>query len=288
MGQGYQDRDYEIIDYELWHLEGIPRPLRGPKPETLPENKHIVCVGAAQTFGCYTPYPFPALLSKRLGVPVLNMGVAGAGPAFFTNRDNFIKVINKGSLAIVQIMSGRSESNSLFHSAGGEMLTRRDDGKVLGAAPAYQQILDNYDKDSIDSLIEENRHNWIKNYRDLLTQITAPKILLWFSERDTSYQKNYTNVHAFFGKFPQLVNDEWMNEITAYADDYVVCISGRGMPQQLYNRFTGEKSSIKKRKDLGGKEKVMNDYYPTPEMHEDAAALLEPSCKSILSSTITY
>ena len=284
MGQGYQDRDYEIIDYELWQLNGFGRPFRGPKPEILQENQHIVCVGAAQTFGCYTPEPFPALLQKILGVNALNMGVAGAGPAFFSKKNNFRYEINKGSLSIVQIMSGRSESNSLFQSSRGEMLTRIEDGKVLGSAPAYQQLLDNYDKHSIDCLIEENRHNWIKNYKELLTQIKIPKILFWFSERDTSYQKDYTNVHKFFGKFPQLVNDEWLHEITAYADEYVTCVSDRGMPQQLYSRFTGEKSSINKRKDLDGAGKVANDYYPSPEMHEDAAAVLEPVCRRMLNS----
>ena len=284
MGQGYQDRDYEIIDYKLWNLNGIPRPFRGPKPDTLPKDKYIACVGAAQTFGCYADRPFPTLLQERLGINVLNMGVAGAGPLFFTKRKNFLDVINNGCLAIVQVMSGRSESNSLFHSNGGEMLTRRADEKLIGAAPAYKQLLDNYDRAYIENIIDETRRNWINNYRELLTLITIPKILFWFSEREISYQKEYKNIDTLFGKFPQFVDDDWMNEIIPFADDYAVCITERGMPQQLYSRFTGKKTSIKMRKDLGGKKKVVNNYYPTPEMHADAAAVLEPVCKRMLSS----
>ena len=63
-------------------------------------------------------------------------------------------------MAIVQIMSGRSESNSLLLSTGGEMLTRRDNGKVLGAAPAYKQILDNYEIFTLQYLI-------IRSYKTL-------------------------------------------------------------------------------------------------------------------------
>lgn len=52
---GYQQRDIDIIDYELFTDFGIKRPLRGPKPKISDINSEdfIVCIGAAQTYGCY-------------------------------------------------------------------------------------------------------------------------------------------------------------------------------------------------------------------------------------------
>lgn len=86
MGYGYQKRDYEIIDYQLWQMEGFKRPCRGPKPLRLNLGKFFACIGGAQTFGCYVEKPYPSLLSKCLDADSFNMGNAGAGPAFYLKQ----------------------------------------------------------------------------------------------------------------------------------------------------------------------------------------------------------
>jgi hypothetical protein len=85
-------------------------------------------------------------------------------------------------------------------------------------------------------------------------------------------------VETLFGKFPQFVDRSWLDGIHQEGAAYVECVSSRGMPQKLVSRFTGEPVSIAMREDLGGRSKGINDYYPSPEMHEDAArVLLEPA-----------
>jgi hypothetical protein len=42
MGYGYQQRDYEYVDYRLWDLEGVKQPFRGPKPELLAKNQYLL------------------------------------------------------------------------------------------------------------------------------------------------------------------------------------------------------------------------------------------------------
>jgi Domain of unknown function (DUF6473) len=279
MGQGYQDRDYEIVDYQLYNLEGIPRPFRGPKPKSIDKENFLTCVGAAQTFGCYCENPYPMALQKELGLPTLNFGVAGAGPSFFTTRPAFMKRINEAKFAIIQIMSGRSESNSLFESKGGEMLLRHSDNKTLGAAPAYRELLATKDYGLIYEILLETRRNWVRNYIKLLNDIKIPKILFWFSVRSLDYTLDFNDVHKFFGEFPQFVTSEMVEILKKYSDEYVECVSNRGLPQPLFSRFTGKPFSITKRKDLGGGKKTHNDYYPSPEMHEDATALLVPVCR---------
>jgi hypothetical protein len=295
---GYQDRDREIVDYQLYYLDNFDFCVRGPEPQKLEENKYFVCLGAAQTFGCFTEKPYPVLLQEKINMQSLNLGFAGAGPYFFLrNKDFLIKYINNAKFAVIQVMSGRSESNSLFDSGGLEYLTRRSDGVKIGAQQAYDEVLRNYDKKYVKELIAETRLNWVNNYKLLLEEIKIPKVLFWFSTRKSYYTEIYlckkyagipaffgkSNAGALFGKFPQLVNPEMINQIRQYSDEYVECISKRGMPQVLISRFTGKPITIDPglaRKDLGnGKRQKYNNYYPSPEMHIDAANALEKVCK---------
>ena len=70
----YQERDYEVVDYELYAIPGIGM-ARGPAPDSLEAGRYFTCLGAAQTFGCFCERPFPALVAERLGVPALNFGM---------------------------------------------------------------------------------------------------------------------------------------------------------------------------------------------------------------------
>ncbi len=284
MGQGYQDRDHEIIDYRLWRHESIGRPLRGPDPGQLVPGRFVAAIGAAQTFGCYVERPYPALVGDALSLPAINLGVAGAGPLFFASHRAFLAVARRAALVIVQVMSGRSESNSVFESRGGELLTRRADGTRQGAEPSYRALLEEAPADVIDDVVEETRRNWIDNYRTVLAALDdVPVVLLWMSERGIDYERSYDDVFAFFGQFPQLVDPSWLGPLVPLADGCVEVVSSRGMPQPLVSRFTGEPASIQMRADLGGKRKTVNNYYPSPEMHEDAATALVPVCRRLLA-----
>jgi hypothetical protein len=274
MGLGYQNRDAEIIDYQLWKPDDLGVQLRGPKPEPLENGGYIACVGAAQTFGCYVEHTYVHQIGEAIGWPVLNLGVAGAGPGFFLSRPAFLEKLNRSKLAVVQVMSGRSVANSLFDTDSKEMLTRRADGVVKGAAPMYADLLLEGNNRLISSVLHETRNNWVAQYLDLLERITVPKLLLWFAVRPPEYSARLGNVHEFFGDFPQLVNREMIDLIRPGADHYIECVSREGLPQKLYNRHTGEPTAIQKREDLGGTSKAFNDYYPSPEMHTLAATML--------------
>lgn len=274
MGQGYQDRDAEIIDYQLWKEDGVGGVLRGPKPDNLIKDEYISCVGAAQTFGCYVKHTYVEQIGNSLGCGALNLGISGAGPGFFLSRPAFIKKVNQGKLAIVQVMSGRSVANSLYSTNGKEMLERISDGVKQGAAPMYAELLQSKNSELISAVLHETRNNWVREYIELLDRITVPKILLWFSVRTPEYSAELNNVHDFFGEFPQLVNREMINLIKVSADDYIECVTDAGMPQKLISQYTGQPVTINKRADLGGNKKSYNDYYPSPEMHDVAAKII--------------
>ncbi|MBN1768121.1 MAG: hypothetical protein JW842_06380, partial [Prolixibacteraceae bacterium] len=140
MGSGYQKRDFEVIDYNLYHLPKIKHPLRGPANNKLKKNNYICCIGAAQTFGCYVDEPYPYLIQKELNISTLNLGFSGAGPSFFLNKKHYLRYINNGKFAILQVLSGRSESNSLLLSRNGKGMLELN-GESMPAAKAYQFIV---------------------------------------------------------------------------------------------------------------------------------------------------
>jgi hypothetical protein len=275
----YQERDNEIIDYELFLLAGTRHQLRGPQPRTLAPSEYFTCVGAAQTFGCFCEQPYASLLSERLRSPALNLGFAGAGPRFFVQEQALLEYVNAGTFAVVQVMSGRSEDNSLFDTGGREYLIRRSDGQRIGAEPAYRDLLANQSLETIEAVVAETRGNWVESFSTLLHAIEVPTVLFWFSTRAPDYEESYSDVHALFGEFPQLVNRAMVEQIKQVSDDYVECVSTRGLPQPLVSRFTGEPTSVMHRADLGAGSQEFNTYYPSPEMHADAADALVETCR---------
>lgn len=299
---GYQERDREIVDYKMYPLGDTGLWFRGSAPNTLETGQYFVCIGAAQTFGCFCNQPFPELLEEALGLPVLNLGYGGAGPYFFLKHPSLLDYINRAKFVIVQVMSGRSESNLLFDSGGLELLTRRSDGVKVGADAAYRALLEDSiwrkmpigkryfqradsllgDK-KVKRIVTETRRNWVSHYQELLDKVTVPKILFWFSKRSPQYQEQYDRLSNLFSDFPQLVNAKMVSEVEETCDEYVECVSQRGMPQLLISRFTGKPVTIDPsadRKDLGGKLWTHNAYYPSPEMHVDATQALIEVCKT--------
>jgi hypothetical protein len=281
---GYPALDEHIVDYEVFDLAPLSG-LRGPKPPLDPRS-FFVCIGAAQTYGRLCRRPFPTLLSDELSLPALNLGTAGAGPLLFLRRPQVFEYINRARFAIVQMMSARGEDNSYFESLDFGILRKRSGGDPMLTFEAYRELLETEDEALVRDLVAETRRNFVRYYQQLLDRIEVPTVLLWFARRKPDYAEDYSEVLKLFGGFPQLVDGATMDEIRPHADAYVECITSRGLPQPLFDRFTGEQTSMRNAPaELGGRELPQNYYYPSPEMHEDAAAALLGPARAMLRST---
>ena len=303
MSIGYQLRDFEVVDYQLWGYRTAKRSfiLRGPKPVLRP-NSYISCVGGAFTFGCFVEDPWPTLLGNSLGMDVLNLGQAGAGPKWFNRpeQSELIDLINGSCVAIIMVMSGRSDENSrLENEQGLELLSLKETGESMFANAAWNRLLDEHDNNEVLRLVQETRINYCHNFVAFLQRITAPKLLFWFSQRKPEYQEEFTRFHSLSGGFPELVNRALLDNLLPYVDDYVECITSKGRPHVLINRFTGLEAKVNhsftnvfanlpSRDTLtvesGHDPLSVNIHYPTPGMHCDAALALEPNCRQLLSS----
>ncbi len=283
MAAEYQEPDWRIVDYEPFCLDedivdpSTRRPLciRGPRPRTLESGGYFVCLGAAQTFGRFCARPFPTLLGERLRLPVLNVSHGGAGPSFFrVDNERLLSVLNEARFVVVQVMSGRSESNSLYESDGVGYYRRRSDGAFLSCDHAFAELLRTRSRADVSGVVEETRASWCRSYAALLAAIRVPSILFWFSTRRPAYRQGWRTVPELFGAFPQLVTARMVAAVARTCDLYLECTSRRGLPQMLIDRFTDERTTIT---DPWTTEPwVENWYYPSPEMHEDAADVLEP------------
>lgn len=301
---GYQARDYEVLDYQIYELPGTALQFRGPEPK-LVAGDYFSCLGAAQTFGCFTPKPYPKILEESLGVTALNLGYGGAGPRFYNRHSELIDIVNRGRVAVVQVMSGRSEDNSWFESGGLERLRRRSDNKSMSADAAWRSVLElryawnrlpvgkalarrvcqHFGRKHAAKLLRETRANWLQSYSQLLSSIRVPTVLLWFSKRTPEFHESYEDFNSFMGVYPQLVTHEMVQEVAQQANHFVLCATNRGSPQQLVSRFDGSPVEIdlgRDRSDFAGQTWKENNYYPSPEMHEDAALCLNATLRGLL------
>jgi hypothetical protein len=276
----YQNEGLQIVDYQLFQLEGCDEHFRGPRM-ALEERKYIAFVGAAQTFGTFCRHPFPDLVVERTGLAGLNLGIGGAGPHRFLQDPVLMKFINGSRLAIVQVLSGRSAPNSLIRSPQGTNSAVRLDRPTdppRWSEYIWQELLNELPRDRLLDLIAETRDQWATSMRELLSAITVPKILLWMSSRPPDYTPRFDSVWSLLGEFPQFVDRAALQKIIPLADSFVDATCSRGYPQRLFDKYKGSPTSIK-RPDGDWWE---NTYYPSPEMHVETADRLTPAISAIL------
>ena len=288
MAAEYQDPDWRVVDYQPYCLDpqvmdrSTKRPLhiRGPRPDHFEPGSYFACLGAAQTFGRFCPRPFPTLLQERLGLPVLNVSHGGAGPLFFCgDNERLLAYLNGARFVVVQVMSGRSDSSSLFESEGVGHFRRRSDGAYLGCDEAFAELIREQPRATLARVVAETRENWCASYAALMSAMEVPKILFWFAKRKPDYAQGWDSLSELFGDYPQLVTAEMVKRVRRQCDAYVECRSSRGTPQRLVDRFTG--APVMVTDQWTATPWTVNWYYPSPEMHEDAARALAPACRKL-------
>jgi len=287
---GYQSDDRRTIDYELWPLPGTDLLVRGPRTPDL-DGEYFVAIGAAQTFGRFVDKPFCQVVSERIGCPALNLGFSGAGPTFFLERKELLDLINRARFAVVQVMSGRSVSNSRFIVQENQGVLRKREVNQSSPNPArfaedaYIEFLKGASMEDAVDLREEARMRYVSEMNRLLRRIKVPKILLYWSGRQANYSEGLNSIESYWGEYPHFVNEAVLSLLREGADKYVEAVSKEGLPQLICDRATNEPL------ELWSSERFPtvtlrhhNHYYPSPEMHGVAAAAIEDSARELLGA----
>jgi hypothetical protein len=295
----YDARDHEIVDYRSFELPGIPGiRLRGPSPD-LETGAYFSCIGAAQTMGVYVPRPFPEIVGESIGLPPLNMGIGAGWPGLFVeNHPELLDWVNRGRFAILQVMSARGGATARYEPTGKvEQLRHRETGKVMNSVSAWGRVLAR-EPDYAAQYVAELRASWVSTNLALVERITVPTILFWFSRRSQDEPVNYSldgNLFENMGEFPQFVDRASVEQVSKACAAYCECLSVRNSGHPLLSRFTGEPVTVDhaslagavtapgklQDKNYSGLSIARNDYYPSPEMHIDAAAVLERTIRGL-------
>jgi hypothetical protein len=279
----YQQRDHDVVDYQLWELQGFPYMLRGPRPEG--GRPRVAILGAGQSLGVLVRRPFADMMREAYGVDVLNLSVGGSAPRLYLNNPVAFEHVNAARACIVQVLSARSTDCSYFQTRDGKNMMRPR-GSTLPYVPgdtAWDAMFRNEPPRVAALVVAELQRNWVDEMIAVLDRITVPKVLLWFSKRSPGKARPITGYRAASGVYPQFVDGEMVRRVAAHADHYVEVSSARGMPNRLVNRFTGQPARV----ILGDARRPAGEdsYYPSPEMHEDAFAALSPTLDGLLKGT---
>jgi hypothetical protein len=269
----YQVRDAHIIDYKTYPFYSYQ--LRGPKIDTI--KPYMICVGAAQSFGPFCRAPFPALLASRLGIQVFNLGIGGAIPAQFLDN-NFLKVINNSKFTIIQVLSGRCGSNSKFTHINRQLGIIHDDYRVVPPVVFWRYAEQEYKNELLNKLVEETRRDYLYQMLALILSVKVPRILFYFS----THKPEDLPDRMSRSPFPHFLKRWMVEEMTGFCNEYVECVSSSGLPQKLYDKY-GNPTTVKRPPwDSHLPATPHNNYYPSPEMHEEAVKAFEPICWKIL------
>lgn len=279
----YDQRDYEVVDYRYWKLPRSGMSFRGPEFDVHDDRPYVVCAGAAQTFGCLVDKPYPAILAERLDTRSVNLGLGSAIPALFDDAE-IIEIINGAAVLVLQVMAGRQHGNSRLRELGTDLVYDRRHGDQVPAHIGWQRILDE-ERSKLGTYVKETQHSWIQDYRHLLTKIHVPVVLFYFSAKAKTEgpPRDADNLLTLFGQFPQLVDGSSIDSVAAACAGYVECTSIRNQGHRLRSRFSGEPVEIDNAildPRLPGRW-THNWYYPSPEMHEDAATSLTTAVKDV-------
>lgn len=286
----YSIRDFEIVDYGNFKLPGIERVLlRGPAPDL--SRPWFTALGAAQSQGIYVERPFPQLVAEAIGLSALNMGVGGAWPGFFVDVcPELLGWAARSEFVILQAMSARGGPSSRFIPT--ERIEMQRDtvlGDTVPSVVAWQRNLAE-GIDAAKQYVDELRRAWVEANLRIIERVGRPVVFFWFSKREPEVDPVYSTEGKPFvnmGEFPHFVNQACLDEVAAACVGFVECTSTRNSGHRLVSRFTGEPVELDQaalsaqRRGAGtpgqsapsefGLSATHNSYYPSPEMHEDAA-----------------
>lgn len=283
----YQKPDQAFIDYDTYVWGRLSQTYRGPRPDLT--RPYVACLGGAQTFGRYVDRPFPALLEAALGRTVANFGAPNAGPGFFLRDSEVIEAASRAELCVIQVMSARSLSNRLFQvklsrnaqieavsKALQDLFPHVDFETFTYAHNMLNQIADE-DPEKFLAVETELKTAWVARMRILIQSIRTRRILFWFSERRPE-DAPAPNGDGPALVYPQFVDRSMLDAVAPLCDGLVECVSAVGMPQPLL------KDGEVVLQTPFGMPVTENRYYPSPEMHEAAAAALAEPVRALLAS----
>jgi hypothetical protein len=257
------------LDYQPVVYPGSVLRFRGPATDL--SQPYILCLGGSETFGRFIHAPFPAQLSEHLGLPVVNMGVVGAGLDVMLT-DPAIQRAIRGATAIVLQITGAQNMTNRFYAVH----PRRND-RFVKATPMLRTIYRDVDftefhftrhlltqlktrsRDRFGILREELQIAWRARMARFLAEAQVPVHLLWLSNRHPGEAETARSP----GAEPLFITESILEEVACQADSLTVAVPD---PSSRRNPTRGM--------FFAAREEAAARILPGPEAHEAAAGAL--------------
>ena len=287
-------KDAEIVDYDYQVLEGCSFSLRGPL-EVVPEKKTVTCLGSAATFGRFVRRPFTHILADSNPWNVVNLGFGGARFETYLSEPAALDVCKKSDLVVLELMSARSYNSHIFeakdHLGGFGCLAKKYTKKIEKRDPSSTLLSDNVYINEALKWAAENlewadlqraRAEILRSYQSdairLIQAIDRPVVLLWFSQRSPDKKPRPGTSASWSRGFPHFVDRKTIEFLEQYAVGVVEVVSKAGIPSELTSIRDGKPVSKLRQSRVP----TLNRYYPSPEMHIEAARKLAERIEEIL------
>lgn len=179
------------LDYRPVRYDGSKLEFRGPLRSLT--GAYVACLGGTETYGTFIDRPYPSLMEWSLGMPCVNFGWPNAGVDAFLKDEGVLRLASGGKAVVLQVPGAMNLSNPFY-----KVHPRRND-RFLEATPRLRRLYPEVDftefhftrhmmrrladisPDRFAVLREGLQEVWVARMQQLLQQIKAPVILMWFS-----------------------------------------------------------------------------------------------------------
>jgi len=200
--------------------------FRGPRRKL--EGNFVAALGGTETYGKFVPHPWPDLLEREIGMPVVNFGYPNAGPDVFINEPVLIDAAGRARATIVQLTGAQNLSNRFY-----AVHPRRND-RFLHASALMKTLFREVDfaefhftghmltalkavsPDKFDMIEQELKAAWVARMKLLLDRIEGKTLLLWLTDHRAE-----GSAPDALGALPHLVDEEMVMAIRPFATDLV-------------------------------------------------------------------
>jgi Domain of unknown function (DUF6473) len=250
--------------------------FRGPRKRL--EGTFAAALGGTETYGKFVTDPWPVLLEREIGMPVVNFGCMNAGVDLFVSDPILAEACTAARLTFVQLVGAQNMTNRFY-----AVHPRRND-RFLRASTLMKALFAEIDftefhftrhmlsrlkqraPDKFLMVEAELKAAWVARMQQLLGRIPGRKVLVWL----TDYSPATAPSDALGGE-PLLIDANMVAEV-AKAANAVVRID-----PSLPARAAGTEGMF-----FADMDEVMAGNMPGPKVHAEIAAAVGPVARTLL------
>lgn len=273
----YQRVKRATLDYQTCHYGESALSFRGPRARL--DVPYVAVIGGSHAYGRFVDSPYPALLEKQLGTPVVNLGVVNAGVDAFAHDASVIDLCRRAEVTVVQTMPAANMSNRLY-----SVHPRRND-RFIKAATLLQTVFSDVDftdihftghliltlrtvsRDRFRIVEEEIKTAWVARMKLLLDRIRG-KIVLLHGQSLSGAAAEDAGAQP---TTPDLIDADMLCQLSGYVADMIHVEPSQkarqsGMEGMMYDPL----------------DRPAACQFPNPPMHEEIAEALASKLGALL------